>query len=263
MYEDFWGCYKPLNENDKLTYDFEPGIFANVLIKALREPLKNFVLVIEEINRANVYDVFGLLFQLLDRKNGQNPVSISVPTEAKEKLKKMCDKPLAKLSLPDNLFIIATMNPADQGVHTLDTAFLRRFSMAYIDIDGRLWASGLAPIDFENLEAMPSFTGGSRTVGEISGTVERIRKKINTVLIGEGHTDDKLISAHFVRDSATEMEFLLNIASYLLTIYKVPTGRADARKQIFPEALVNQWRLTEILNAYEKAGASLEALFGL
>lgn len=266
MYEDFWGCYKPVKKNDgKTTYDFSAGLFANTLVKALRDPGHIYVLVIEEINRANVYDVFGLLFQLLDRKDGKGQdITLTVPTDALGWFKDELSPAYTKLTLPDNLYIIATMNPADQGVHTLDTAFLRRFSMAFIDIDGKLWTSSQAPVDFKALEKdeFEYFNGYDHSTEEMPDVRKKIRDQINSVLREEGYTDDKLISAHFVRDSATEMEFLINIASYLLTIYKDPKGDTESREKIFAKDRVSQWRLFDILNEYKKA-KTLTALFNL
>ena len=98
-----------------------------------------FLLIIEEINRANVAAVFGDIFQLLDRDDDN--VS-EYPIQASEDIKKYLAENLggapenyAKIKIPDNLFIWATMNSADQGVFPMDTAFKRRWDFTYLGID--------------------------------------------------------------------------------------------------------------------------------
>ena len=112
-------------------------------IKALKnsktDNIKPFLLIIEEINRANVAAVFGDVFQLLDR--GDDFVS-EYPIQATEDIKKYLAKELGgnpddynKIKIPDNMFIWATMNSADQGVFPMDTAFKRRWDFTYLGID--------------------------------------------------------------------------------------------------------------------------------
>lgn len=112
-------------------------------VKALKnsrtDNIKPFLLIIEEINRANVAAVFGDIFQLLDR--GDDFVS-EYPIQATEDVKKYLAKELGgdpcdynKIKIPDNMFIWATMNSADQGVFPMDTAFKRRWDFTYLGID--------------------------------------------------------------------------------------------------------------------------------
>ena len=63
-YANFVGTYKPVPEGNEITYKYVPGPFMRSLVKALRNPSKPFLLIIEEINRANVAAVFGDVFQL-------------------------------------------------------------------------------------------------------------------------------------------------------------------------------------------------------
>ena len=123
--------------SNDITYSFVPGPFVRVLAKAVTHPSENFLLVIEEINRANVAAVFGDVFQLLDRdEDGKS----EYPIDASEDLKKYLDEssvPLedGKIAIPANMYIWATMNSADQGVMPLDAAFKRRWEFEYIGID--------------------------------------------------------------------------------------------------------------------------------
>lgn len=147
-YANFVGTYKPVpckdsDGKDAITYSYLPGPFMRTYVKALQnsktENIKPFLLVIEEINRANVAAVFGDIFQLLDR--GDNGVS-EYPIQASEDIKKyLADKldgnpdEFSKIRIPDNMFIWATMNSADQGVFPMDTAFKRRWDFTYLGID--------------------------------------------------------------------------------------------------------------------------------
>ena len=101
-----------------------------ILKKALENPDKPYLLILEEINRANVAAVFGDVFQLLDRTEKSESV---YPIDATEDMKLYLDQ--EKLIMPQNLFIWATMNSADQGVFPMDTAFKRRWDFKYFSIN--------------------------------------------------------------------------------------------------------------------------------
>lgn len=155
----FFGTYKPVPNHrdvDKITYSFIPGPFLRVLSKALinansEGEKKPYVLLIEEINRANVASVFGEVFQLLDREdNGANAeflnaskYSISPSDDVKKYLVDEFKKAglettveaFSDIRIPDNMFIWASMNSADQGVFPMDTAFKRRWEFEYFGIN--------------------------------------------------------------------------------------------------------------------------------
>ena len=66
---DFFGGYKPISDpTGKIIYEFVPGPFMELYVKAKTNKNEKYLLVIEEINRANAFSIFGDLFQLLDRK---------------------------------------------------------------------------------------------------------------------------------------------------------------------------------------------------
>lgn len=149
-YAQFIGTYKPISkpviesgiEKEVISYQFVPGIFLNVLIDALKDERKGIphVLVIEEINRANPAGVFGDIFQLLDRNSdGRSTYTINMPTEMKKYVNSELgidsDNYIDELYIPNNMYIWATMNSADQGVYPMDSAFKRRWSFEYIGID--------------------------------------------------------------------------------------------------------------------------------
>lgn len=148
-YSQFVGSYKPVpivkDGEEKITYEYVPGPFMRILVKALlnSETTNPYLLVIEEINRANVAAVFGEVFQLLDRKDGISEYAITLSEDMKKYIVKEFDASgisldvasLTEIKLPDNLFIWSTMNSADQGVFPMDTAFKRRWDFKYFGID--------------------------------------------------------------------------------------------------------------------------------
>ena len=129
-YANFVGTYKPVPEDDSITYEYVPGPFMRILKKAIENPNEQFLLIIEEINRANVAAVFGDVFQILDRNKDNESV---YPIDASEDIKTYLNQ--NKIILPENLYIWATMNSADQGVFPMDTAFKRRWDFKYFSIN--------------------------------------------------------------------------------------------------------------------------------
>ena len=139
-YSDFIGQILPKITGDTVTYEFQMGPFTRVLKKAYDNPDNNYYLIIEEINRGNAPAIFGDVFQLLDRnENGISEYGITNENMAKaifgnadmteDELAAIED---AQIKIPTNLFVLATMNTADQNVFTLDTAFKRRWNMESI-----------------------------------------------------------------------------------------------------------------------------------
>lgn len=138
-YSDFVGQILPKVIDGQLKYVFTPGPFTKLLKKAWNNPGNKYFLVIEEINRGNAPAIFGEIFQLLDRKDadshkykaseyGESEYGITNFEVASEVFGNE-DK---EIRIPSNMWILATMNTADQNVFTLDTAFQRRWNMQHI-----------------------------------------------------------------------------------------------------------------------------------
>lgn len=129
-YSDFIGQILPeVDELGKISYKFKAGPFTRILKRAENDKANNYYLVVEEINRGNAPAIFGDIFQLLDRKNGESEYGITNADIAREAY----EDPERKVKIPSNLFILATMNTSDQNVFTLDTAFKRRWHMKMIE----------------------------------------------------------------------------------------------------------------------------------
>lgn len=198
-YANFVGTYKPVpckdsDGKDAITYSYVPGPFMRTYVKALQnsktDDPKPFLLIIEEINRANVAAVFGDVFQLLDR--GDDEVS-EYPIRASEDIKKYLANELggnpdnyAEIRIPDNMFIWATMNSADQGVFPMDTAFKRRWGFTYLGID----------------DSEAGIVGKKVILGQ--GNYRRcvewnaLRKAINNELLSYKVNEDKLMGPYFI-----------------------------------------------------------------
>ncbi len=189
-YSQFVGCYKPIMHGENISYSFVPGPFLRTYVCAVKDPSKNYLLIIEEINRADAASVFGDVFQLLDRdKSGTSVYSISVSEDIKKYLEEQ-EISSDKLSIPSNMYIWATMNSADQGVFPMDTAFKRRWDFQYFDLDGN-------PIkDDENCPVTKS-------------NWESIRKAINNWLCEKKVNEDKHLGKYFINvgENVEEKDF--------------------------------------------------------
>lgn len=155
-YFSFVGSYKPLARGEDepgagdIYYAFVPGPFTSMLVKALNNPDEDYLLILEEINRADTAGVFGDVFQLLDRtQHGHSTYPVAAHEELatflRAELTSVGQARLAELGgqcgvdvhivIPANLNLWATMNSADQGVFPLDSAFKRRWDFAYVGIN--------------------------------------------------------------------------------------------------------------------------------
>ena len=180
----------PDNKEPLIDYSFVPGPFINLLVKAINNKDKNYMLIIEEINRANVATVFGDVFQLLDRdKNNNSEYYI----EFNPDVKKYLDNKISyngKVKIPSNMFIWATMNNADQGVMPLDSAFKRRWAFEYITIDK--FEGGCVYDKNKNNPWLIKF-------GDKCYEWNKLRKRINEKLKSEIN-EDKLLGPFFMNE---------------------------------------------------------------
>ena len=196
-YSDFIGQILPaVAEDGQVSYKFTPGPFTNILREAYNNPGKEYILIIEEINRGNAPAIFGEVFQLLDRKVeirdidddgypiGTSEYGITNMNIAEEMYGK--ERKTDKVRIPSNLSIIGTMNTSDQNVFTLDTAFQRRWDMRLIEND------------FANVDP----TLADAEILDTTVTWRNFCVEINKIVVGNSarmtSAEDKRIGAYFV-----------------------------------------------------------------
>lgn len=159
-YSTFVGAYKPTmqpvadkykavaGKDEEIAYSFVPQAFLQAYVAAWNHEDENVFLVIEEINRGNCAQIFGDLFQLLDRDNegySEYPIKADIDLvryledgkdeDGQDVLKNKDGIKGGKLKLPKNLYIWATMNTSDQSLFPIDSAFKRRWDWVYQPID--------------------------------------------------------------------------------------------------------------------------------
>jgi 5-methylcytosine-specific restriction protein B len=120
-YEDFFEGFRPEpGGSGTLTFELRAGPFRNFAEVAAANPSTAYILIIDEINRANLAKVFGELYFLLEYRDESISLQYS---------------PDKEFTLPQNLFLIGTMNTADRSIARIDTAMRRRF--AFVELDPR------------------------------------------------------------------------------------------------------------------------------
>lgn len=259
-YATFVGAYKPMmdaveeyaldatgkthqvvypNDKKSIVYKYEPQVFLKAYIEAWKRYLAkqegeddSYYLVIEEINRGNCAQIFGDLFQLLDREdNGYSSYAISPESaitkylaedaqsadgtkfsdlEFSDVTKKGGDiekiiatasdlKAGKRLVLPPNLHIWATMNTSDQSLFPIDSAFKRRWDWKYM------------PIKYDNND-------WKIVLGDMEYSWTAFQKEINKRIYDATNSEDKQMGDWFVRAEANKISesLLLNkIVFYL------------------------------------------------
>lgn len=203
-YATFVGCYKPKMDGDNIKYEFIPQAFTEAYVKAWQEPDKQVYLVIEEINRGNCAQIFGDLFQLLDRKGGVSEYPINADADLKQYLEKTLgsdNEGIAngKLKLPANLNIVATMNTSDQSLFPMDSAFKRR------------WSWECVPIDYNN-EKSKEFT---ITIDGSKYNWPKFLEAVNMKIFGATDSEDKQMGNFFINGNVDERQFIDKVMFYL------------------------------------------------
>lgn len=270
-YSQFVGCFKPYSEvvapEDKpasdmasrIEYHFVSGPFLETYMDACRNPEENFLLIIEEINRANPAAVFGDIFQLLDRdSNGKSEYAVATPFEMRNYLEvflpagmstqidiETMDSPYdrlkresSRLSLPSNMYIWATMNSADQGVFPMDTAFKRRWDFNYIDIN----------------DGSPVIADKTVTVAGANIVWDKLRREINDLMSDNKINEDKLLGPFFISPDALNDERFIDVFKDKVLLYLYEDAGKMKRKNLFDK---DGATYSELCKQFEREGVSV------
>lgn len=208
-YASFVGCYKPVpyeeDDEKKITYKFVPQAFTDAYVAAWNDLEHPYYLIIEEINRGNCAQIFGDLFQLLDRKkDGYSEYPIKADHDLRDYLVEHLPESNEgimddKLCLPPNLSIIASMNTSDQSLFPMDSAFKRRWSWEYV------------PIDYENAESGVF----EINIGGEPHNWHKFLKAVNGKIKKVTSSEDKQMGNFFIKASVDEKEFCDKVMFYL------------------------------------------------
>ncbi|MBD5642575.1 AAA family ATPase [Clostridium botulinum] len=247
-YAQFVGTYKPkpkfrTDGTEYVSYEFVPGPFLRTWINA-QNSIKNgtyedYLIIIEEINRANVAAVFGDVFQLLDRKtDGTSEYEIATSEDMRDYLINECGftiDEVATIKIPSNMYIWGTMNSADQGVLPIDSAFKRRWNFEYIGIN-----QGSSKIKDTEITLKPY------------GTIkwDMLRTKINDGLTEAGVNEDKLIGPFFLSDKELKSSSIDEIFKSKLLMYLFEDVLKHRKGKLFKSEFNT---FSKIIDAYNKS----------
>ncbi len=193
-----------LNADESISYRFVPQVFTDAYVKSWLNPEKDIFLVIEEINRGNCAQIFGDLFQLLDRgEDGVSEYSVNADSALKAHLEERLGSgnggiKNGRMRFPANLHIVATMNTSDQSLFPMDSAFKRRWEWEYI------------PIDYSSAKSRFVITLGERRY-LWTDFLQAVNRRIKEVC----ESEDKQLGNFFIKKDIGESLFKNKVMSYL------------------------------------------------
>lgn len=200
--------------------------------------------------------VFGDIFQLLDMD--EKGVS-EYPIQASEDMKEYLANELGglpddfeQIRIPDNMFIWATMNSADQGVFPMDTAFKRRWDFTYLGID-----------DSEEELIGKYVILGSKNKQKVEWN--KLRKAINTFLAKQRINEDKQLGPYFISrnivipkegDMIDSEKFIKTFKSKVI-MYLFEDAARQKRSSLFEGCFENSTRYSEICKEFDEKGIGI------
>lgn len=199
-YEDFIQGLRPETKDGGMEFKPVDGVFKRIADKALNDNNSNYVIIIDEINRANMSKVLGELITLIeeDKRWGEiNELSVTLPSGE-------------VFVVPNNLYIIGTMNTADKSISIIDVALRRRFEFIEQQVD-------------------PSKVTDTK--------LREVLNKINSKLKDETDSTDLLVGhAYFMNKTIDDLDKLLNRAIIPL-LYEYFFDNGKKVKSVIEEAI--------------------------
>lgn len=173
-YEEFIQGLRPDTKSGKMAFITVDGVFKRIADDALDNHEKNYVIIIDEINRANISKVFGELITLIESDKRWGEVNETCATLQSGDI----------FAVPNNLYIVGTMNSADKSISLIDAALRRRF---------------------EFIEQYPN----ASLVDD--PTLRNVLSKINTILADSLESSDLLIGhSYFMGKTVDDLCTILN-----------------------------------------------------
>lgn len=267
-YYSFVGSYKPVMDGVNIKYEFIPQAFTKAYCNAWLNPKEPYFLIIEELNRGNCAQIFGDIFQCLDRdSSGQSEYGIDCDNDLAKYLKEKFEKDATpevleiykqtidsedfdKIILPSNLYIYATMNTSDQSLFPMDSAFKRRWDMKFV------------PVDYEDANKLVIFVDED-TIYNWGNFISNINPKIKELTGSE----DKQLGNRFINPSdgkITFEQFRSKVLFYLWSeIYKDEVGSLNSifKYQILDEDPI-EFQFGELFEEREDKISQLELFKG-
>lgn len=246
---------KSENDGEEISYKYIPGPFLRTLVNALKSnrlnETKNYLLIIEEINRARVSAVFGDIFQLLDRNEyGESEYEIQTSEDMRNFLTEQLGgnkDDYQTIRLPNNFYIWATMNSADQGVFPMDTAFKRRWNFEYIGIDEN--ESGVSAYEIP----ISRIVNEKKIIKKVNWN--KLRQAINKKLISLNVNEDKLLGPYFIgekdlKSAMQNQEDFINLFKSKVLMYLFEDA-AKMKRNFFN---CDKYIYSEICKEFDKKG---------
>jgi len=214
---------RKMSEDDKSVKYYQPyfrGV-VNILkskgLKSQKNTDKNYVLIIDEINRGNVSKIFGELITLLEadkRIDGTHPIKLTLPYSKDE------------FGVPSNLYIIGTMNTTDRSVGNIDYAVRRRFAFVTLKSDKDVVKQKSIPQALKLFDAVETFIKKNQ-----------IEMDFEDLMVGH---------SYFIAENETELKIKWDyeIIPLLREYYKDGLLKQD----ITPEIAVGTWRAASLQN---------------
>lgn len=243
---------------DCIIYSFIPQAFLQAYTTAWNNQEEKVYLIIEEINRGNCAQIFGDLFQLLDRDDegfSEYPIMADIDLkkylngkdeEGKDVLNNKDGIKDGKLRLPNNLYIWATMNTSDQSLFPIDSAFKRRWDWIYMPIDTKkdTWFI---------------------KVGEKRYSWTKFLDKINNDILTDETAEDKHLGFYFCKAENNEISqetFVGKVLFYLwndvFKVYGIPSAIGSSKEWAYtkfynPDGSINEQKVIDLMKKLQIA----------
>jgi 5-methylcytosine-specific restriction protein B len=255
QYQEFIEGINIKEQDGNISYEVKDGIFKKIAKRALANRDKNYVLIIDEINRGNISAIFGELFTLLEeskRDGNKEALSIALPYSQE------------KFSVPNNLYVIGTMNTTDKSISLLDVALRRRFKFIEVvpdyeaipkfqdlDLVKMLQAinNRLIALKGEEFQIGHSYFLKAEGIGDLQ---EIFKYKIIPLLKEYFHNDWEVICAVLGQDHNSENNPLLETLVEQKDLFKSSADKFKAqknKKMIFK--LKDDFSLRDLTSIYE------------